>query len=219
MQKRIFNAAIDLVTTEQERRAAALGGEASDYAEDQWLFVDAPFLNEVCLMVLVALRHQVERELLSVAARTLDGGGQITLDRYQANLTDQRREAFQKPGQYWKSLTKRLKLATCKGYAEMEVLRALANSYKHETAAMPNEALLDSLDLAKDVNYAPLAESAAVQSALAVLVGLDAGEGYPMIAQRFVDLVGDFVAEVKAQSNLSQVERKPVSFRPSDMAH
>lgn len=42
--------------------------EAIEAAYDQWVFSDEPFLNELCLLLLTALRHQVERELIKIAA-------------------------------------------------------------------------------------------------------------------------------------------------------
>jgi hypothetical protein len=38
-----------------------------DAAWEQWLFDDLPFINEVRLMLLVAVGHRVERELITLA--------------------------------------------------------------------------------------------------------------------------------------------------------
>ena len=57
-----------------------LANEDPDYAYDQWLFTDEPFVNELCLVLLVVIRHQLERELLGLLARVIvdakeiDGG-------------------------------------------------------------------------------------------------------------------------------------------------
>ena len=45
--------------TERRRRLAALPDHA-DAADDQVVPLDEPFVNELCLMLLVAVRHQVE---------------------------------------------------------------------------------------------------------------------------------------------------------------
>jgi hypothetical protein len=63
MNTRILKEIISLIRIEQERRSSVLRAEDQDYANDHWLFWDEPFLNVLCLMFLVTLRHQVEREV------------------------------------------------------------------------------------------------------------------------------------------------------------
>jgi hypothetical protein len=62
-------------------------------AYDQWLFTDEPFVNEMCLMVLVALRHQVERRLVFIAARVDTGQLSISRKQYQQNVISERARA------------------------------------------------------------------------------------------------------------------------------
>jgi len=53
---------IDVIRVEEQRRAEPRADMHPEVTYDQRVFTDAPFVNELCLMLLVALRHQVERE-------------------------------------------------------------------------------------------------------------------------------------------------------------
>ena len=108
MGSKIAKEMIGVIKAEKRRRSDQLEDEDPDAAYDQWLFTDEPFINEMCLMVLVALHHQVERELVFLAARA-NVGPTITRQRYQQNVKDQR-EQVRREGR--KKLTATLKLSS-----------------------------------------------------------------------------------------------------------
>jgi hypothetical protein len=66
--------------------AYQLADEDPDLASDQWQFGDEPFVNELCLILLVAVWHQVEREVIWLAARVTGDGKQITREQYLKNV-------------------------------------------------------------------------------------------------------------------------------------
>jgi hypothetical protein len=76
---------LDVIKTEGQRRAELLP-DHPDAAYDQWLFHDAPFINELCIVLLVALRHHIERRLIFFAACAADGGGPITKQQFLARM-------------------------------------------------------------------------------------------------------------------------------------
>lgn len=209
MDTRILKDMIAVIRTEQERRASLLSDEDPNVADDQWLFTDMPFVNELCLMLLVTLRHQVERELVGLAARAADDGKEISGQDYQKRVRDARTEV-RKRG--WKKMESTLKLNSCAEYTCMEALRHLANAYKHNPFSEPDENLLQSLKLKTGVTYAALPESSWLQEGLAVLVGLEKGSTYCDIAERFVDKANAFLADVQKLTSLSRVKRGPVSL-------
>jgi hypothetical protein len=175
METRILKDMIAVIRTEQQRRESLLKDEDPNFANDQWLFRDAPFVNELCLMVLVTLRHQVERELVSVAARAANDGKEISRQQYQEKVREVR-ELVRRKG--WKTINARLKLKSCEGHPCMEALRLLANSYKHHPLMEPDEELLRLLKLETGVNYAPLPESHSLQEGLAASIGLGKDAAY-----------------------------------------
>ncbi len=211
MEMRILQDIITVIKGEQQRRSELLTDEDPDFANDQWLFRDMPFVNELCLMLLVTLRHQVERELVRLAARAADDRKEISGQQYQEKVEQLKRKG-------WKKINARLNLNSFAAYEHMEALRLLANSYKHDPSMEPDEELLKLLKLKTGVNYAPLPESHSLQEGLAAFVGLGKDAAYCDTAERFVDIAGNFLADVQNRTNVSRVKWGPVSLKPKDFA-
>ena len=216
MDARVLKDMVATVRAERRRRKQPLTGEDDDSPHDRWLFVDEPFVNELCLVLLVALRHELERELVRFAARSRDDGRQIGGKRYEQTVREAREDLRKRGG--WGRLAETLKIKSCAGYTELEALRLLANSYKHDPWKGPSRDLLQLLRLDANANYARLAESDALREKLAVLIGLEAGADYCEIADRFVDVASEFVSGVQKHVKLSPIRRGPISLNPSDFA-
>lgn len=216
METGILKEMIAIVRDEQRRRASLLTYQDPNFVYDQWLFKDEPFLNELCLMMLVTLWHQVEREMVKLAARAADDRKEIDLQQYQENVRKVR-ETLRHKG--WKTIKGKLKLESCEGHKSMKALRLLANSYKHDPSMVPDEKLLEWLKIETGVNYAPLPESDSLREGLAAFIGLGKDAAYCDIAERFVDIASDFLVNVQSRTKLSQVKRGGASLKPSDFAH
>lgn len=209
---------IAIIKAEEQRRSSLRTDEDPNIAYDRWLFEDEPFVNELCLMFLVTLNHQVERELVWLAARAADDGKEISGQQYHEKvkqLKKQLRKDYQKT---WEEIKDRLGLKSYEGYGCLEALRFLANSYKHDPSMEPNGKLLDKLNLQTGVNYAPLPESEGLRKGLAEFICLGEDTGYCDIAVRFVDIAGDFLAKVESRKGVSPVKWGPVSLKPKDFA-
>ena len=211
---------ISVIRTEKERRTSLLKAQDPNIAYDQWLFTDAPFINELCLMFLVTLRHQVERELVGLAARADAGAKEISGQQYKEKVMQLRKtnKKGENIGWKWDEINKRLKFKSCEKYKFIEALRLLSNLYKHDTSMVPDEQLLKMLNLETRVNYASLPESDALQERFADFIGLGNDVDYCDIADRFVDIASDFLAIVKSQTELSKVKWGAVSLNPNDFA-
>ena len=205
---------ITVIRTEEERRVSLLTDKDPNFAYDQWVFKDEPFVNELCLMLLVALRHQIERELIGLAARAADDGKEISVKQYQEKVKQLRKGKVWD----WKEIRNRLKLESCEGYASMEALRLLANSYKHGPSMEPGEDLLKWLNLETGVIYAPFPESDTLREGFAAFSGLGKGATYCDIVDRFVDIASDFLAKVQSRTTLNRVKRGAASLNPIDFA-
>lgn len=216
METRIFKDMIAVIRDEQERRALLLKDEEPNFAYDEWLFRDEPFVNELCLMLLVALRHGIERELVHLAARAAGDGKEMSGQQYNQEVQRLREQLRTRGG--WKQICDKLNLKSCDQYQKYEALRHLVNSYKHHPSMEPNEDLLNLLELETGVTYAPLPESHSVQEHLAAFIGLGKDATYCDIAERFVDIASSFLADVQRRAKLSPVKRGPVSLHPSDFA-
>jgi hypothetical protein len=142
MNTRLARNLLEVIRNEKHLRISLLDQDP-EVADYHWTFKDAPFVAELCLMLLVALHHQVERELLSLAARAADNGQEIDRRQYQKRVEELRtRKRLD-----WSTINSRLKLESCVGYEAIKALRLLVNCFKHEPLKEPNEELLKLLNL------------------------------------------------------------------------
>jgi hypothetical protein len=211
METGIFKEMIAVIRTEQRRRASLLMKEDPNSAYDRWLSTDEPFVNELCLMVMVTLRHQLERELVRLSAQKAEDGEEISGRQYEEKVRQERR-LLRKEG--WTRIIERLNLKSCRHFASTEVLRFLANSYKHDPSMEPDKELLGLLKLETRVNYAPLPESPALQEGLAASIGLGKDTDYCDILERFVGIASGFLADAQSRTRVSPVRWGPVSLDP-----
>jgi hypothetical protein len=212
METGIFKEMISIIRAEQQRRVSLLAEEDPNFAYDRWLSTDEPLVNELCLMVLVTLSHQVERELVRLSAQKAEDGEEISRQQYQEKVR-QERELLRRHGGRDR-IIERLNLKLCRDFASTEVLRFLANSYKHDPSTEPDKVLLELLKLETRVNYAPLPESHSLQKGLAAFIGLGEDADYCGILERFVEIVSGFLADVRSQTRVSPVRWDPVSLNP-----
>src|SRR5713226_7182931 len=140
MDTKVARDTIQIIRKERKRRLSRLS-DHPDVANQQWRYSDGPFVNDLCLMLMVAIHHQVERELVGFAARMAGDGKPISEEQYQQRVQVER--------EYWRNRnTKRKVVAKLKlmSFSEwdtsMETLRLLANSNKHHPSGKPDEGLL-----------------------------------------------------------------------------
>lgn len=213
METALFKEIIGVIKAEEERRESLLVDKDPEFAYDQWLFTDAPFVNELYLMLLVSLWHHIERDLFDLAARA-DDGKEVSRHQHQEKIS----KLGKGKGSVWDKINNRLKPKSCEGYASLETLRLLANSYKHSQSMEPNNNLIKWLKLETGVPYAPLPESDALREGLAELIGLKKDTGYYEIAERFVKIASDFLTNMKSRTRLSRVKPGRVSCNPETFA-
>ena len=215
MDTKVAKDTIDVIRRERKRRRSRLP-DHPDAAYDQWLFGDSPFVNELCLMLLVAIHHQVERELIQLAAQKTDDGKSLSRAGYEKRLRIMREK--------WKSDRKsiiaRLELNSFPEWnRDLEVLRQIANSYKHTPWRRPDDKLLKLLQLNLKRNYASLPESDGIREGLAVYLKLRKDADYCSIVSKVLRRADAFLTAVKQQRGLSKVNWGPVSLHPRDFEY
>jgi hypothetical protein len=77
--------------------------------EDHWFYrgEEEPFINELCLVLLVAIRHEIERELTFFAVRKNSKGRTLSDDDYRDLVKEERgrlRGEKKKKKKSWKDL-------------------------------------------------------------------------------------------------------------------
>lgn len=172
-------------------------------------------------MLLVTLRHHVERQLVDFAARAVDGGKTISGNEYEARLQKMRRINSQgrSVGWKWEEINQPLGIGSkCLSGKEkcVEALRLLANSYKHDPSIEPAEDLKNFLHLPR-VAYAPLPESDLVRQELGKLIGLSEDAPYWEIVEAYVAIVTDYLRELENRTSLSKVQWPPAKL--GEFAH
>lgn len=168
--------------------------------------------NEMCLALLVAVRHQVERELVLIAARVPDDRRELDQARYRHEVENERKR-LKNDG--WKGIIAKLQLETFSSWdSSMKLLQILVNLYKHDPWVTPDRELLSFLNLPMGVPYAPLAESQDVKEGLNAYLGLEERSNFCDIASELLDRADQFLAEVKSKTKRKKLKRHAVSLNP-----
>jgi hypothetical protein len=217
MDFRVAREMIGIIKTERQDRLDRLKNDNQDEAFHQWADIDEPFINDMCLMVLVALHHQLERELVFRAARA-NRGFPMTWDQCQeGELKLQKRLSDRKSSNAaWSDLRANLNLVTFPRW--METLRLLANSFKHGLWQQPNKALLDHLRLPPKpegpliVDYAPLSQSRRFRSGLAASLGLANDADYCAITEAFMALIDELLWDVSQKTTPAKIAGSLIRF-------
>ena len=173
MNNRVAKATLEVIRTEQARLQSRLPDDPGA-AYDQYLYFDKPFINDLCLMLLVAIHHQVERELVLLAAKVVrDDELTLSADEYRRRVKEERR-LFANRGSR-EQLTGKLRLPTFHEWnTSLESLRLLVNIYKHAPFGGPEgrstqderDNLRKHLNLDRKHNYASLPDSGGVREGL-----------------------------------------------------
>lgn len=217
MDTKVAAEIVAVIRREKRRRLARLRREDSEFAYEIWQSRDEPFVNELCLMMLVAVHHQVERHLVKIAARfTGDGKKQLSPEVYRRRVRDERAWLHAKGK---RRLIAKLKLNSFSEWnRSMRTLQLLANCFKHSPSLTPDRALLKHLKLAlvpgrrPTVTYAPLPESDIFRGRLAVSLKLPKEADYCAITEEFLTRANRFLKAVEAQMGLSPVKWGAVSL-------
>lgn len=218
MDSRVFNEILEVIKAEEQRRGSLLQGDHPDAAYAQWIFRHEPLLNELCLMLLATLRHQVERVLVGFAARCFDDGKAISQAAYEARI-DQLRPANKPKFWDWNEITRRLNIDPTSPEEEcLKGLRLLTNAYKHDPLGEPSDELKRFLSH-PEVNFAPLPESDLLQKELAKFVGLDKDASYPEIVEGYLASVNEYLSDLESRNSLSEIKPFPAPMDPKKLWH
>jgi hypothetical protein len=216
MEAKVYKEILEVIKTEEKRRVSTLP-DHRDAADHLWTFRHEPLLNELCLMLLVTLRHHVERVLIGFAARSLDGGRPISREAYEAHIRELLNfDKGRSSDRTWKEIKRRLNIdssspkATC-----LKGLRLLANSYKHDPFGEPSDELKKFLGR-PEVNFEPLPRGYLVREELAKLVGLDKDASYPEIVEGYLTSVNEYLSDLESRNGLSEIEPFPAPIKPEE---
>jgi hypothetical protein len=96
----------------------------------------------------------------------------------------------------------------------LDVLRLLANSFKHDPFDKPSEVLLKRLGLPKNMNYGSLAESGAVRFGLGQFLGIGDDAEFSEIVDAVRKSCDRILFMLQAGTPLRRFESERVSLNP-----
>jgi hypothetical protein len=168
-------------------------------AYEQWQFYDLPFVNELCLMLLLAVWHQVERDVICLAALVTSDGKMISREQFLRNIQKEQ-ECYMSKKTKGQVINK-LKLTSFPEWGtSMDTLRLLGNCYKHDPAKEPTTQMMKILNLDASRTYMPLPESEAFRKGLAAYVGLHEDANLVDIAEEFVQRASSFLTDLRTKT-------------------
>jgi hypothetical protein len=211
MDTKLIRAVIDLIRAEEERRDAELPSENTNAAYDRHVSTDLPFVNELFLMLLVTIWHQIEKELICLAALVDGTTNEIAWDDYKNGVNAL---ADKHPKERWSIVGSRLRLRTFSDHKTLELLQNLANSYKHDPFGRPGKKLLACLSLPTNAHYAPLPASYETAEGLCKTLGLDKAAGYADITEAFLKVAERFLIELESKTKPRPIKRTAATLNP-----
>ena len=96
----------------------------------------------------------------------------------------------------------------------LDLLRLLANSFKHDPFDKPDHRLLKYLSLAPNMNYATLAESAAVRYGLGGFLGIGDDASFAEIVEEIHKRCDSILFMLHAGTHLRAFNDERVSLNP-----
>jgi hypothetical protein len=214
MDGSIARSMVEVIRAEKDRLLAQLEHVDPEFRYEQWE-VDEPFINELSLLLLVALWHHVERQLVHNAVGVAAQGKVLDRKAYQ-QFVENERKLFR--GQRQQTTSKLNLNAIPLWQSSMTALRLLVNCYKHDAWTGPDHELLKHLgmDLVPQerllIGYASFPESRYFREGLARYLGLPTDADYCAIAEKFVSETDSFLTQVEAQPGVPKVQRAPISL-------
>lgn len=205
MNTKMAQEVIRIIRVERNERLERLERlERAKTEEDDYYYqiIEEPFINELCLMLLVAIRHEIERELtIFIAKKTSERKGHTHYDFGEWVKEERKRLDGLVREKGWSAFYSELELET--GTRKwLEILRELSNSCKHDAWGC-SKRLIRKLNLPEKQLYMAPAESPSIREALAKSVGLASDADYLTIAETFVNLASALLSNFKV--NLFQL--------------
>jgi hypothetical protein len=136
MNTKLIRSLVELVKAEEQSREKARSSMTADAAYYQATFHDTPLTNELYLLVLLFMWHEIEKEIVLLAAMS---GSQ---DASPMTRDDYRKEVERLGSLDGKTRKKEIERLLPKldnrAWDLLDVLRLLANSFKHDPFDKPS---------------------------------------------------------------------------------
>jgi len=217
MNTKLIRSLVEFVQTEEQNRAVARESMSPEVAYDHAIFYDNPLTNELYLLVLLFMWHDIEKEILLASARSgVHGSSAFSRDEFRNEVERLAGMSFKKRRI---EIEKRLPTIDRRSWDLLDLLRLLANSFKHDPFDKPDESLLKCLSLAPNMNYATLAESAAVRYGLGGFLGIGDDASFAEIVEEIRKRCDRILFMLHAGANPRPFDDERVSLNPRTFEH
>lgn len=213
MNTKLIRALVEFVKTEEQSRATARESMPPEAAYDHAMFYDNPLTHELYFLVLLFMWHDIEKEIVLASARSGEqDSGPMSRDDFRKEVERLAGLSFDKRRI---EIEKRLPTLDRTSWELLDLLRLVANSFKHDPFDKPNHRLLKHLSLAPNMNYATLAESGAVRYGLARLLGIGDDAPFAEIVEEIRKRCDRIVFMLHTGIHLRAFKDERVSLNPS----
>jgi hypothetical protein len=211
MNTDLIRSLVGLVEAEEQNRKNARSSMPVEAADYQATFRDTPLVNELYLLVLLFIWHEVEKEIVLIAAlSSMVDNSPISRDDYSKEVD----RLGSLDGKTRKRELKKLLPLDRRQWDLLEVLRLLANSFKHDPFDKPNGILLKRLGLPENANYAPLSESGAVRFGLSKFLGIGDEATFSEIVNALRKSCDQILFVLRSGTRLRSFKHELVSLNP-----
>lgn len=171
MNRKLVKSLVELVRTEERSREDLRASMSPDASYYKATFHDDPLTNELYLLVLLFMWHELEKEIVLMAAlSSAEDASPMTRDGHRQEV--KRISKLKPEAKKRAAIEKRLPALDIRAWELLDVLRLLANSFKHNPFGKPNRQLLERLGLPENMNHGTLSESGAVRFGLGKFLGV-----------------------------------------------
>jgi len=217
MNTKLIKALVKLVKSEEQNRERARKSMPPDAAYNQAIFHDTPLTNELYLLVLLFVWHDIEKEIVLLAALSaVRNPSPITRDDYGKEV---RRLEGLGQDKRRKELEQLLPKIDTRAWDFLDTLRLLANSFKHDPFDKPKAILLKRLGLPGNMNYASLSESGAVRFGLGRVLAIGDDAEFSEIVDAVYKSCDRLLFLLRAATPLRSFEYERVSMNPDTFEH
>jgi hypothetical protein len=212
MNAKLIRSLTQFIRADEESRESVRASMSAEAAHCQAIFRDGPLTNELYLLVLLFMWHEIEKEIVLLAALSgVQNSSPLTRDDYQKEVEHLGSMRYEKRRI---EIEKRLPALGTHSWELLDALRLLANSFKHDPFDKPDPRLLKHLRLPENMNYASMAESGAVRFGLAQLLGIGDEAPFSEIVEVVRKSCDRTLFILKTGTPLRSFETERVSLNP-----
>jgi len=209
---------VEAIREETNRLATERNKLPPEVVDDQWIFNDGPLLRVLTTTVIVGVWHLVEKRLKRLIVLCTDDTSKVGIELSHNEFG----EALKK-SKAWKfkdiknqAQKVHIDLKQCSHFKDMDLLRKISNSWKHQPSGEPNDDLITELNLDSSLTY-DITEGKTVFEKIGTRFQLKEDD-FAGILEEFLKRSITFLSDIEGKTRSSrQSAPKTASLNPKHM--